>query len=153
GANGGMAGMASSYPLPCGKGYDRRVRPDRQLLLERHFDPLWTERQVAKPLAGRMGDRIDDRSARRALRALARSERRLIRPVEQFDGNLWNVRHGQDRIARPVPRRDAVPVEAHLLQQRPARRLDDAALDLVLQAIGIDHQARVDGSPRLRDAD
>src|SRR5204863_3147362 len=47
----------------------------------------------------------------------------------------------------PIARLDAALVEAHLFIQRPARRLDDAALDLVLQPVRIDDQSGIGRSP------
>ena len=67
------------------------------------------------------------------------SSGRLISATSTFG----HLRHGQDRIARPVARSDAVAVEPHLLVQRPARRLDDAALDLVGQPVRVDDLTRI----------
>ena len=85
--------------------------------------------------------------------SLRRRRATLVRPVDQLHRDLRHVRHGQDRIARPVARLDAVLVEPHLLVQRPARRLDDAAFDLVLQPVRIDDQPGIGRGPDARHRD
>jgi len=50
-------------------------------------------------------------------------------------------------------RTDARPIERHLLVQRPARRLHDAALDLVAQPVGIHDLAAVHRSNGTYEAD
>ena len=61
--------------------------------------------------------------------------------------DLRHLGEAQDRIALPVERRDPVALHAHLLLQRHAGRLHDAALELVARTIRIDHQARIGGAP------
>src|SRR6266511_1420022 len=113
-------------------------------LTQRRFDARRIERQVADAFAGCIGEGVDDGGDRRPLRAFACAERTLIRTVDQLDLDLRRFRHGEDRIAGPVARQNPAPIETHLLLQRPAHRLDDAAFDLAGEPIGIDDQAGID---------
>src|SRR4051794_41699004 len=65
----------------------------------------------------------------------------------EADIDLRNLGEAQDRVALPVVGGDPPVGEANALLEGPARRLDDAALDLVRRAIRIDHQAGIDGRP------
>src|SRR5262245_54804531 len=96
--------LSNDVPKPLGQ---RRLHPSR------------IERQVADALAGGVGEGIGDGGDRRPLRAFARAERALARTIDQLDLDLRRLRHGQNRIARPIAREDAVLVEAYLLLQRP----------------------------------
>src|SRR5690606_9941362 len=51
----------------------------------------------------------------------------------------------QDRVAAPLAAGDGAGarIDAHLLLQRPARRLHDVAVDLVLHARRVDQQAGI----------
>src|SRR6476660_4136535 len=70
-----------------------------------------------------------------------------MRCVDATDVDLRNLGEAQDRVALPVVG-GAPPVgEANAFLEGPARRLDDAALDLVGRAIRIDHPAGIDGRP------
>src|ERR1043166_573249 len=111
------------------------------------------ERQVADGLAGRVRERIGDRGDDRALRALADAERPFGRTIDQRDGDLRHLRHGEDRIVRPVAREDSALIELHFLVQRPARSLDDAALDLVDKAVRVDHEPGVGSAGCAANAD
>jgi len=62
---------------------------------------LRRERQRAQPLAGRVSDRIGDGGGRRALRALAHTEKAFVGLIEQDDLNLRHFRESQDRIVGP----------------------------------------------------
>src|SRR5690606_28306934 len=58
-----------------------------------------------------------------------------------------------DRIARPILRQHRRIVEADFLLQRPAQRLDDAAGDLIDDAVRIDDVAAIVGADCTYDAD
>ena len=111
------------------------VRPASLDLSQRRLDPRRVERKVADTLAGGVGEGIGNGGDRGALRAFTGAQRALIRTVDQLDLDLRRLRHGEDRIARPVARQNPVFVETHLLLQRPAHRLDDAAFDLAREPI------------------
>src|SRR5262249_56830061 len=81
-----------------------------------------------------------------------RAERALVRTVDQLDLDLRRFRHGEDRIAGPVARQNPLLVETHLLLQRPAHRLDDAAFDLAGEPIRIDDQPGIDRRNGVRHA-
>src|ERR1700704_3425270 len=121
-------------------------------LRQRRLDPRRVERKIADALAGRIGESIGNGSDRRTLRAFTGAQGALVRAIDQLDLDLRRLRHGEDRIARPVTREDAVLVEAHLLLQGPAHRLDNAAFDLAREPIRIDDQAGIDGGPVRRHA-
>src|SRR5262249_59758864 len=55
-----------------------------------------------------------------------------------------------DGIVGPRARGDTRAIEADGLLERPARGLDDAALDLIDDAVGVDDLAGVDGRDRAR---
>src|SRR6188472_3841803 len=67
--------------------------------------------------------------------------------VDEADVDLRHLGEAQDRVALPAVGGDPTVSEANALLEGPARRLDDAALDLVRRAIRIDHQAGIDGRP------
>src|SRR5262245_1141048 len=117
------------------------------------FDPCRIERQVADALAGGIGEGVGNGGNGWALRALARAERTLARAVDQLDLDLGRFRHGEDRIALPITRQDAVLVEAHLFFQRPTHGLDDAAFNLAREPVRIDDQAGIDRRPYPRHTD
>src|SRR5262249_12173102 len=66
--------------------------------------------------------------------------------------DLRHLGEAHDRVIGPRPGGHARLVEAHRFHQRPARGLDDAALDLVDDAVGIDDLARVDRGDDAADA-
>src|SRR5258708_6525399 len=94
-----------------------------------------------------MGEGVDDGGDRRALRAFAGAERTFGWTVDQLDLDLRHVRHGEDRIARPIASLDPVLVEANFLLEGPAHGLDDPAFHLVGEAVGIDDQPGIDRGP------
>src|SRR5262249_14265421 len=57
-----------------------------------------------------------------------------------------------DRVIGPGPRRHTRAVKAHRFLERPARRLDDPALDLVDDAVRVDDLPDVDRGERARYA-
>ena len=61
--------------------------------------------------------------------------------------------HGQDRIALPITRGDPVAVEANLLVQSPARRLDDTALNLIGEPVRVNDLTRIGDRKGARDLD
>src|SRR6185437_138906 len=58
---------------------------------------------------------------------------------------LGNIRESENGIARPTAAGDARAVELHRLEEGPACRLDDPALDLVADSVGIDGLAAIHG--------
>src|SRR5205823_3574763 len=73
----------------------------------------------------------------------------LTQPVDDMDlDTIGNFRETQHRIARPVGAGDAGLVEADGFVQRPARRLHDAALDLVADSVWVDRLPAVDRTDR-----
>src|SRR5262249_12964463 len=116
-------------------------------LTQRRLDPRRMKRQVANTLAGGVGKGVGNGGDPGTLPALARAERALARTVDQLDLDCRRFRYGEDRIARPVARENSAGVEAHLLLQRPAHRLHDAAFDLVDEPVRIDDQAGIHGRP------
>src|SRR5439155_2348445 len=81
----------------------------------------------------------------------AHAQEALARPVEQHDVDLRHLVEAHDRIVGPRARRHARAIEAHRLLERPARGLDDAALDLVDDAVGIHDLAGVHRGHDARD--
>src|SRR5439155_15613507 len=75
----------------------------------------------------------------------AGAERVFARPVDDVDLDRRNVGEAQDGVGPPIATGDGVRREAHFLEQRPAGRLDDGALDLVADAVGVDRHAAVAG--------
>src|SRR4029079_16099465 len=130
-----------------------RVRPASLDLSQRRLDPRRVERKIADTFASGVGEGIGNGGDRGALGAFTGAQRALVRAVDQLDLDLWHLRHGQDRIARPVARQDPAFVETHLLLQRPAHRLDDAAFDLAREPIRVDDQAGINRGPRLWHTD
>src|SRR5215472_5548872 len=78
---------------------------------------------------------------------------RRLRVADKVGLDLGNIRKGQDWIARPVEARDHGAVELQFLDQRAADGLQDVAVDLVAQSVGIDDLAAVMGHGDARDAD
>src|SRR3984957_3870547 len=114
--------------------------------------PFPRQRHVAQPGAERVGDGVADRGCRRAHRAFAHAERWLVGRIDEDAVNLWHFGEPQDRVAVPGERGNAAGVELYLLLQRPACRHDDAALELVDGAVGIDDQAPVGRTPDVTQA-
>src|ERR1051325_4167714 len=107
--------------------------------------PLGGQRQVADAQAGGVEHRVGGRRGRRAPRGLARAEPGLAGTVEQYGIDLGNLAEAQDRIALPVGGGDARAIEGHLLLQGPARGLDEATLELVHDAVGMDDLTGIGG--------
>ena len=57
-----------------------------------------------------------------------------------------------DGVIGPVPHQIALRAVAHGLHKCPTGRLNNAAFNLVDQTVRVDHQARIVGRPRMRDA-
>src|SRR6476660_639701 len=114
---------------------------------QRRHDALTRQWQGANAFAERPRHRIADRRRGGAQRGFAQAQRRLIPCVDEADVDLRNLGEAQDRVALPAVGRDPPAGEANTFLEGPARRLDDAALDLVGRAIRVDHQAGIDGRP------
>src|SRR5882672_11684421 len=121
-------------------------------LRERLLYPLRSKWQRAQALAGRIGDGIGDRRGGRTLRAFAHAEETFLGAIEQHHLDLRHVPEMDDRIVRPRLRCDARAVVSHRFHQRPARGLDDAALDLVHDAIRVDDLPGIDRRHGAHDA-
>ncbi len=119
---------------------DRRRRRQR---VQGGAHALGREGRLAEADAGRVEDGVGDGGGARHRCGFADAERRLLGPVHRDDLDGGQLREGQDRVAAPVPRGRQARLEGHLLVQHAARRLDDVAVDLVLDPGGIDHQAGI----------
>ena len=84
---------------------------------------------------------------------LADAERRLILPRQHQNVDFGHVREFDDGVGAPFPRGHRRAVERDFLHQRAAGRLDHVAVDLVTDAIGIDHQAGILPRDHAGDAD
>src|SRR5438477_11650519 len=117
------------------------------------LDLVRREGNRAQPHAGGVEHGVGD--CRRHYRGgrLAGAPGRCVRLVDQLDHNLGDVREGEDRIALPVEARYHAAVEFQFLDQRAADGLQNVAVDLVAQAIGVDDLAAVVGHGDTRDAD
>src|SRR2546430_8686224 len=101
--------------------------------------PRSCERQLADALAGGACHRVGNRCCRWPLTGLAGAKEWLTRTIDHMDVHtLEQAVEPQDRIGAPITALDAGLVEAHCLVQGPARRLHDATLDLVFDAVGVD---------------
>src|SRR5262245_38045321 len=107
----------------------------------------------AQPDAGRVEHRIRDRGGNDRGSGLARTPRLFVWPVNELHHDVGHLREREDWIARPVEAGDLRAVELQLLYQRPAHGLDHIALDLALQAVGVDDLAAVVGDVELGNGD
>src|SRR5262245_38956865 len=107
----------------------------------------------AQPDAGCVKHRVRDGGRNDRGRGLARTPRLFVWPVNELHHDVGHLREREDRIARPVEAGDLRAVELQLLYQRPAHGLDHIALDLALQAVGVDDLAAVVGDVELGDGD
>src|ERR1700675_810261 len=121
-------------------------------LQDSRHDPLARQRQIADTGTERMGDGIADRGGSGASGDFADTERGLVPGVDEFNFNLWHLAELQHRVGFPVERSDAV-IETDLLFKDPARRLDNAAFELVDDPIGVDHKPGVARTPDTVQAD
>src|SRR5258708_27188916 len=106
---------------------------------ERRLDAFWRHGQLTQAPAGRIGEGVGKGSRRWRKRAFTRAERRIA-PLHQNDVNAGDLGECEDGIRRPVPARDLASVEGDLLLQRKTDRLHDAAFELVLRTVRIDHE-------------
>src|ERR687897_1828214 len=81
----------------------------------------------------------------RSMGGLSRADWLLVRPRDDLDLDRRHFGEGQDRVALPGIAGHALAVEADRFLERPARRLDRPALDLIDDAVGVDGLADVDG--------
>ena len=101
-------------------------------------DALGCERCAPQTSTRRAKYRIRDGRWRRADARLARSERRRARSIYEDALDLRHVREAEDGIRLPIDAPDPGRVEAHLLEESPARRLYEAALELVRNPLWVD---------------
>src|SRR5262249_19735723 len=107
-------------------------------------DALARDRQIAHAHAQRMRDGVADRRRGWAVRRLAGAERAFLRSSDDLDFDRGHLGKAQDRVALPAVAGNAGAIEAHRLEQGPARRLDGATLDLIGDPVRVDHLADVD---------
>jgi 2-iminobutanoate/2-iminopropanoate deaminase len=116
-----------------------------QLRLQTSKDLLGCDRQVRDPDAGRVVDRVPDRSHDRRKGRFAQSVDLTIRIRREVDGHVgWKVPDAGEHVVAKVAVLQLAPVETHLLEQRLTNSKCDVALDLEL---GLD---RVDDSSGVR---
>src|SRR5439155_27008079 len=129
--------------------------PRRKHLLRayRPPHPFRCERHRAQPHADSVENRVGDRRTHDCRGRLARAPRPFLRPVDEIDDDLWYFRELQAGIALPVDARHGGPVPLQVLDQRAAHRLDDVAVDLVAQPVGVDDLAAVVRHEEALDAD
>src|SRR5262249_30586228 len=132
---------------------DQAITGTGALLAECASDALGAERKIAQTVACSMGKGVGNGRCHWPLRGFACAERLFVRPVDQNILDIGYCGHGQDRIAAPVARGDAVAVEADSLVQGPAGRLDHTALNLVLEPVWVDDLAGIGGGERPRYSD
>src|SRR5712671_2493222 len=101
------------------------------LRAERGFDLRWSEGNGPQPHASRLKDRAANRRRHDRAGWLSAAPWHFLRPIDQIDCHFRDLRKGQDRIARPVEARYHRTIERHLLHERAAHGLHDAAFDLV----------------------
>ena len=111
------------------------------------------ERQFAKAHAGRIEDGVGDGRCTRDGGGLADAERRLVLPRQHQHVDLGHFGEFDDGVGAPFARRHGGAVERDFLHQRAAGRLDDVAVDLVADAVRIDHQAGILPGDHARHAD
>src|SRR5262249_563372 len=87
-----------------------------------------------------------------SLCALADAEKSLIGTVQEHHVHLGHLVEADDGIVGPRARGDTRAIEADGLLECPARGLDDAALDLIDDAVGVDDLAPVHRAARTRPA-
>ena len=142
----------SSEPRLPGEGAGVVGRSGRPLV-QRGFDARRRKGRPAQPCARCVEDRVSDRGRHRRGRGFADAQRTLMTAIDQGDVEFRDVRKREDRIARPIRAGDAGSIEGHFLEQRPAQRLQDAALDLRSHRVRIDHQTAIVGARHLENAD
>src|SRR5215218_7645958 len=99
-----------------------------------------------------MGDGVADRARGRADGAFAGAKRRMLAGCHQLAGDLRHFAEAEHRVAVPVARAHAVATKPDLFLQCKTHRLDDAAFELVLQAIRIDDETGIGRTPDAFDA-
>src|SRR5882757_9809128 len=118
---------------------------------DRREYPVGGHGQRADACPGGGEDGISDRGWDDPDGWLAGAPGDLFGPVDEDDvdgGHFVKPHHRvrrrrMERVLLPIEARHAAFVELHLLFQRAADALDDVALDLVAQAVGVDDQSAV----------
>src|SRR5258706_3766807 len=121
--------------------------------VQRYPHALGREWNSTQADAGRVIYRVGERSANRRARGLAGAERRFIRPVDQIYFKFGHVGESQNWITRPVDACYVRAIELHLLEKHPAYGLQNAALDLGANAIGVDDLSAIMGAADTFDLD
>src|SRR5215470_1017864 len=143
---------ASAATRPCAAPPLKRVRY-MGFSAHRGDQALARDRQVAHAHAKGVKDGIADRRRRRAVRRLAGAKRPFGGAGEDLDLDGGHLREAQDGVVLPAVAGNALGIEAHRLEEGPARRLNGATLDLIDNAVGIDDLADVDGGHQTPDPD
>src|SRR6266446_1018921 len=158
-ANSDGKSYPSTFPeSPAASGARESILQDRHPVRlspeQRRHDALAGQWQIAQPRPQRVGHGVADRSDGRPAASLADAEAGAIGAgVDQLDRDLRHLAEAQYRVVLPVARADAGAVEAHPFLQCPARRVDDAAFELVDRAVRIDHEPGIRSTPRAVEAD
>ena len=118
----------------------------------RRHRPPDRERQRAQPLPGQREKGVGDGRRGRRHAELGDAARRLV-AFEQLDADLGRVAQDRQAVGADRPRASAMPlVDLDRLAGRGGDAVDDAALDLLLDDLGIDHPAAIDRADRAQHA-
>src|SRR5581483_563354 len=88
---------------------------------------------------------VTDGRRQRDNRALARTRRRQVPAVEEDRFERRDVAEARHAVAREARVEDLPVRKFDGLKQRPADALYDRPLDLILQAVGVDYGAALEG--------
>ena len=132
---------------------ERRTSGCNGLPRQRQLDALNGKRHTAKPDACCVEERVRHRGCDGHRRRLSTAPQRFFGPLDQNHLDRRHFGEAQDGIARPIDARHARLVELHLLVERTAQALDDAAFNLVPQRIGDSRPDRSRGRRRRADVD
>src|SRR5215470_18474979 len=95
------------------------------------------ERNDAHAKPDRVENGIGESRADGGAGRFAGADWRFSGAIDQLDVDVGRFREGQDRIAHPVDAGHPGPVEFHFFLEYPTERLQNAALDLGANAVGI----------------
>ena len=101
------------------------------------------QRQLSKPNAGGIEDGVDDRGSAGHRGRFPGTPRLLVLPRHHQHIDVGDVLKCQGRVASPFRIFHRRLGERYLLLQHPAGRLDHIAVDLMPDAIRVDHHARI----------
>src|SRR4030095_3672689 len=146
--------LAFFFMRPPAFGWGCSARKKRTASLsKRSYYPLSSERHIAQPHAKGVIYRVRDRSRRGPLRCFASAKTGLAGTVDHGHLDLRCLGEREDGIVLPTAGQDALRLVLHLLLQRPASRLYDAALGLIDETVGIDRPTCLERRPGALDPD